>query len=159
MRIRSLVILLLASLAFAAIVRFGAGIYLASLEDYQAEQGSLTYYLGISSLIRSAPVLTPAAPPVYSGSVGDGAKPPQSSVVYDTAEKSPAMLADAVARFLQQRGFSLDRPRPPETPLYPDEKTILRQDDYRSASGQAVSLTVAKTTATQLLQVQITHFE
>ena len=87
MRLRS-VILGLVLLVFAASASWLAVYgFLISQEDYSPERGSLRYYVGISSLIRNAPATGTMAQPTYFGSVGDGNKPPQSEMTFETSAK------------------------------------------------------------------------
>ena len=86
-----------------------------SQEDYAPKPGTLAYYVGMSSLVRHAPVANAAGAPDYFGSVGDGDKAPRSEVSYAV---SPGSVDDAYASmdaYLQSRGF---QPRPPRPPAW-----------------------------------------
>jgi hypothetical protein len=129
-------------------------------EDFYPEKGSLTYYIGISSLIRNTPIIENIGRPVYYGSVGDGSKPPQSKVTYETKSISTQDIENKIEFFLNSNGFKNDNQKKTPWNLFdPEEKKLLRQHDYKSVSDESASLLIYEAIKTKNLQIEITHYE
>ena len=115
MRIKVLAWSVVTLAAVALAIWAAAYAWLFSQEDYAPKPGTLAYYVGMSSLVRHAPVANAAGAPDYFGSVGDGDKAPRSEVSYAV---SPGSVDDAYASmdaYLQSRGF---QPRPAGPPAW-----------------------------------------
>jgi hypothetical protein len=140
------------SIAWLAIVA-----YLFSQEDYAPRRGSPAYYVGISELIRDAPVVAPAADPAYFGSVGDGGKPPLSEVSYETGEKSAQRLWSAIELHLEKRGFGRLADAAPAQ--LADGEQRVREAEYAAASGEQVAVLLSWMAEAKRYKVRITHFE
>ena len=82
-RARTLLWSLVLCLPLAVFGWLAAALCLISQEDYTPEPGSFTYYIGISSLVRHAPLVGALGKAEYFGTVGDGNKPPHGLVSYD----------------------------------------------------------------------------
>ena len=74
MRIKVLAWSVVTLAAVALAIWAAAYAWLFSQEDYAPKPGTLAYYVGMSSLVRHAPVANAAGAPDYFGSVGDGDK-------------------------------------------------------------------------------------
>lgn len=136
--------------------------WLFSQEDYAPKPGTLAYYVGMSSLVRHAPVANAAGAPDYFGSVGDGDKAPRSEVSYAV---SPGSVDDAYASldaYLQSRGF---QPRPAEAAgmvaaALADGEELVRHAEYLSGSGELVVLAVSRTAdPADGYRITLTHWD
>lgn len=145
----------LAGLWLAAWLAIVASLF--SQEDYAPSPGSLTYYFGISELIRGAPVIAPAAEPAYFGSVGDGGKPPLSEVSYETGEKSAERLWSALELHLAERGFGRLVDAAPAQLADGEER--VREAEFAAASGEQVAVLLSWMAGAKRYKVRITHFE
>ncbi|WKB56118.1 hypothetical protein [Eleftheria terrae] len=152
------------SLQFIAILvvlmvcgRFGAALYLFSLEDYSPVPGSLTYYLGLSSFIRHTPVPSDALTVKYFGSVGDGTKLPQSEVSYQVdVSKADAAWAD-MKRYADESGFSYKAGGLDASEQH--DATLVKKAEFSSPHEGALTLTLTHDLATQALRLHMTHYD
>lgn len=94
LRPRAVVVAVACAVVLPFVLMWAAFLFLISQEDYQPAPGTLTYYLGISSLVRGVVLPSAAGAPHYYGTVGDGNKQARSEVAYDVL---PERLDEAVA--------------------------------------------------------------
>ncbi|KFJ09236.1 hypothetical protein DR66_166 [Delftia acidovorans] len=161
MRLRS-VILGLVLLVFAASASWLAVYgFLISQEDYSPERGSLRYYVGISSLIRNAPATGTMAQPAYFGSVGDGNKPPQSEMTFETSANDITEATAAITSYLRQKDFhqrSIDAENAAAS-FVPEGERLVQYAQYASSAGEVAVLAVTQAMATGLCKVTLTHYD
>ncbi|AKJ31965.1 hypothetical protein [Caldimonas brevitalea] len=139
----------------------GAGLaaiaYLFSQEDYTPQPGSLTYYLGISSLVRNAPIAAALQPAEYFGSVGDGNKLPQSQVSFYVSQADAAQAWRTLQRYLDEQGFSH---APPDSGSQAQTaSTTAKEAQYTSPTDGSVLMTLEEVPAAAGLRVSLTHFD
>lgn len=138
--------------------------YLVHLEDYSPKPGSIVYYIGISSLVRNAPVPDAAAEPEYFGSVGDGNKLPQSEISFATHAQHVGRAMDALSSYLrkasfQQRPVSADAVNNAAS-LIPEGVHLASYTEYVSSASEVVVLTVTKAAdADNRYKVTMTHYD
>lgn len=113
-RARTLLWSLVLCLPLAVFGWLAAALCLISQEDYTPEPGSFTYYIGISSLVRHAPLVGALGKAEYFGTVGDGNKPPHGLVSYDVEFASIGPATHAFDAYLLGKGYS--RTADDETP-------------------------------------------
>ncbi len=138
-----------------------AAAYLFSQEDFVPERGSLTYYIGISSLVRGAPLIAPVNDPEYFGTVGDGSKSPQSGVSYETDEPDAQTIWVATERYLNQHGFGSPDTisSPPTHPeLFPEER-LVQEGEFTSKSGELIVVVLTQAAGRNRYKVRISHFD
>ena len=144
----------------SALLWLAAAAYLFSQEDYAPERGSLTYYLGISSLVRGAPMVEPAQEPVYFGSVGDGNKPPQSEVSYETRATDPLQAWSATDKYRNERGFSVPAGAAAGAPAdFPSDERVVKSAEFRSPSGELVEVALTQAADSKRYRLRISHFD
>lgn len=162
MRIKVLAWSVVTLAAVALAIWAAAYAWLFSQEDYAPKPGTLAYYVGMSSLVRHAPVANAAGAPDYFGSVGDGDKAPRSEVSYAAA---PGRVDEAYASmdaYLQSRGF---QPRPAEAAgmvaaALADGEELVRHAEYQSGSGELVVLAVSRTAdPADGYRITLTHWD
>lgn len=138
-----------------------AAAYFFSQEDYAPERGSLTYYIGISSMIRGAPLIAPVNEPAYFGSVGDGNKPSQSEVSYETDEPNASTIWVATERYLNQHGFGSPDPAalPLKHPELSPEEQVVQEGEFTSKSGELVVVVLTQAAGRNRYKVRISHFD
>ena len=138
-----------------------AAAYFFSQEDYAPERGSLTYYIGISSMVRGAPLIAPVSEPEYFGSVGDGNKPSQSEVSYETDEPKASTIWVATERYLNQHGFGSRDPAalPPKYPELLPEERVVQQGEFTSKSGELIVVVLTQDAGRTRYKVRISHFD
>lgn len=73
-------------------------------ESLYTHKGSFAYYIAIPSLIKEVPEIDSINKPVYYSSVGDGVKPPQYEVTYQTIGQCKDILEKLEAYFIKH-GF------------------------------------------------------
>lgn len=101
---RTLVIAAVCGVVLTPALFLAAFLFLVSQEDYTPAPGTLTYYLGISSLVRGAPLAGAAGPPHYYGTVGDGNKQARSEVAYELPPENLNQAMAAINAYLLQNG-------------------------------------------------------
>lgn len=109
------VVLLRVGLALAIampLAWLGTVAYLFSLEDYHPRPGTWLFRVGLSSLVRTAPVELAVGTPDYFGSVGDGAKLPQSEVSMLVSREDSEAARLAWQAHLHDAGFAPAVPQP-----------------------------------------------
>ncbi|MBU4612088.1 hypothetical protein IMZ29_16535 [Achromobacter sp. GG226] len=129
------VVLLRVGLALSIALAFmwlGATTYRLSLEDYHPRPGTWLFRTGLSALVRNAPVELALGSPDYFGSVGDGAKLPQSEVSMMVAPTDREAAQLAWQAHLHDAGFAPAVPQPDA--LAPGETA------YVGPKGQAAIL-------------------
>lgn len=133
--------------------------HLFSQEDYAPRRGSLTYYVGISSLVRGAPLVEPAGEPAYFGSVGDGNKPPQSEVSYETLAADPRRVWSTLEKYLDGRGFAAQAPQAGAPVDSSPNQRVLKSGEFRSASGEMVEVVLTQAVDSGRRSLRISHFD
>ena len=130
-------------------------------QDYSPERGSLRYYVGISSLIRNAPATGTMAQPTYFGSVGDGNKPPQSEMTFETSAKDITEATAALTSYLRQKDFhqrSIEAENAAAS-FVPEGERLVQYAQYASSAGEVAVLAVTQAIATGLCKVTLTHYD
>ena len=136
--------------------------FLISQEDYLPERGSLRYYVGISSLIRNAPATGTMTEPAYFGSVGDGNKPPQSEMTFETRAQDLTQATAAITSYLRQKDFhqrSTDAENAAAASFVPEGERLVQYAQYASSAGEVAVLAVTQAIATGLCKVTLTHYD
>jgi hypothetical protein len=161
MHFSSLVKWLLSLVALSLLLLMAAAAYFFSHEDYAPERGSLSYYIGISGMVRGAPLIAPVGAPAYFGSVGDGNKPPQSEVSYETDEPNASAIWLTTERYLNQHGFDSRDPAasPPKHPEFSPEERVVQQGEFTSKSGELIVVVLTQTAERNRYKVRISHFD
>ena len=116
MRARRAILWVLMAAPVAAILAYVGIVALAvSLADrnFDVRRGSVQYYALFGATIRNVPLIEPAGEPRFQFRGGDGPKPTETIVSYDS--KARAARAEAeIARYLEQRGYARQKnPNPP----------------------------------------------
>jgi hypothetical protein len=151
---------LLSLVGLSLLLWMAVAAYFFSQEDYTPERGSLNYYLGISSMIRGVPLIAPVNPPEYFGSVGDGNKPPQSEVSYETDEPKASTIWVATERYLNQHGFWSREPA--SSPPHPElsfEERVVQEGEFTSKAGELIVVMLTQTAGQNRYKVRISHFD
>ena len=138
-----------------------AAAYLFSQEDYAPKRGSLTYYIGISNVVRGVPLVAPVHEPEYFGSVGDGNKPPQSKVVYETYETNASKIWIASEGYFNQNGFEASNPMPLHAthPQYLPNERVIQQGQFTSKSGELIVVMLTQSAGESRFKIRISHFD
>lgn len=146
-------------LALGLSLWIAAWVFLVSQEDYTPAPGSLTYYLGISPLVRQAPLAQATGSPEYYGTVGDGNKLPQSLVSYAVEQRDVRAALQAMDGYLRQVGW---QPRPVDTSgaaatLAAHGETI-HYAEYASADGEVAVLQATRSGSPGRHAITLTHY-
>lgn len=162
MKIRHIIFGFCFFIIFSCLIWLIAFWYLIHQEDYSPKPGSIIYYIGISSLVRNAPISGAIAQPEYFGSVGDGNKPPQSEMSFIENEQNAKKSIDALTNYLHQKSFQ-QRPITTNkekfaTSLIPEGEHLYSYTEYVSSSGEVALLTMTKVEAGNHYRVTITHY-
>ena len=146
-------------LALGLSLWIAAWVFLVSQEDYTPAPGSLTYYLGISALVRQAPLARATDAPEYYGTVGDGNKLPQSLVSYAVEQRDVGAALQAMEGYLRQGGW---QPRPVDTPgaaaSWAAHGETIRYAEYASAAGEVAVLEATRSGAPGRYAIILTHY-
>jgi hypothetical protein len=139
----------------------GAGLYMVSLDSYTPQPGTLNYYLGISRLVRNVPLVNNLEPPVFYGTVGDGAMSPHTVVSYPVAAVDAQAAKRAVERYLFERDFRATEslPSPPREPGDPVVEQRIYQSTWTSPSGELVIAELSALPGTQQIRLSVTHYD
>lgn len=160
-RARTLLRGLALCLSLTVLFWLGTALCLISQEDYQPEPGSFTYYMGISSLVRHAPLAGALGKAQYFGTVGDGNKPPHGLVSYEVEFDNIRSAALAFDAYLLGHGYSRSAQEAPDPGL--GEGWLVRHAGYAAASGEAVHVEVVLDTSARQGPVRylitLTHYD
>lgn len=141
-RARTLLWSLVLCLPLAVFGWLAAALCLISQEDYTPEPGSFTYYIGISSLVRHAPLVGALGKAEYFGTVGDGNKPPHCLVSYGVGFGNIGPATLALDAYLLGSGYAR---RAIETPGPSfDDGRLVRHARYAADSGEVVHVEVVQ---------------
>ncbi len=147
-RARTLLWSLVLCLPLAVFGWLAAALCLISQEDYTPEPGSFTYYIGISSLVRHAPLVGALGKAEYFGTVGDGNKPPHGLVSYDVEFASIGPATHAFDAYLLGKGYSRTADDETPGPSYGMGRRV-RHARYTASSGQVVYVEVVQASSTE----------
>ncbi|MFN4121401.1 hypothetical protein [Acidovorax sp.] len=143
LRPRTVVIAVACAVLLPVALMWAAFLFLISQEDYQPAPGTLTYYLGISSLVRGVVVPGAAGAPHYYGTVGDGNKPARSEVAYEVPPEHLEETVAAVHAYLLRNGLherAVDAEGRAMVQAYYGE--LVRYTEYEAPQGGLVVLIV-----------------
>lgn len=133
--------------------------YLFGEEDYYPEPGTLAFYLKLSSTVRSLPLSDAVSTPVYHGSIGDGPKPPQSSVCYAAQSSKEIWIVSNIRTYLQRHGYALDPSDMGSHIASLTERKPLHYTTYTDRAGHSVHLVINNSRKPQEVDVCVTHIE
>lgn len=137
-----------------------AWLFLISQEDFTPKRGTLTYYLGISSLVRGAPAVGVATEPEYFGTVGDGNKQPRSEVSFEVSRNDMGRAVVAVNAYLLQNGLQERALEPSELEaVQAHNGYFVRYAEYASVADGVVAVTVQPVRPGVLYSVTVSHYE
>ncbi len=161
MRFSTLLKLLSLLIGCAVAIWLASAAFLFSQEDYSPKPGSLIYYIGISKIVRGAPLVRPASEPLYFGSVGDGNKPPQTEVSYESEAPNALEVWAPTERYLNQHDF---RSRGSSAQLSSQREFlvnehVVQQGEFISASGELIVVLLTQEAEGQRYRMRISHFE
>ncbi|MEC4718541.1 hypothetical protein RY831_05240 [Noviherbaspirillum sp. CPCC 100848] len=148
-----------AAIAISAILLTGWIFYLFGEEDYYPEPGTLAFYLKLSSTIRSLPLSDAISRPVYHGSIGDGPKPPQSSVCYAAQSSKETWIVSNIRTYLQKDGYALDPSDTGSNIASLSEQKPLHYMAYTNRAGHSVHLVINNSRKPLEVDVCLTHYE
>lgn len=137
-----------------------AWIFLISQEDFTPKPGTLTYYLGISSLVRGTPAVGVATQPEYYGTVGDGNKQPRSEVSFEVARNDMGRAVAAVNAYLLQNGLQ-ERAMEPSAleAVQAHYGYFVRYAEYASVAEGVVVVMVQPVRPGASYSVTVSHYE
>ncbi len=147
-RARTLLWSLVLCLPLAVFGWLAATLCLISQEDYTPEPGSFTYYIGISSLVRHAPLVGALGKAEYFGTVGDGNKPPHDLMSYDVEFASIGPATHAFDAYLLGKGYSRTADDETPGPSYGMGRRV-RHARYTASSGQVVYVEVVQASSAE----------
>ena len=161
MHFSSIVKWLVSLVALSVLLWMSAAAYLFLQEDYAPERGSLTYYMGISSVLRGVPLIAPVNEPEYFGSVGGGNKPSQSEVSYETDEPNASTIWVATERYFNQHGFGTPDPTvsPITHPELESDDRVIQQGQFTSKAGELIVVVLTQSDGQNRFRVRISHFD
>lgn len=143
LRPRTVVTALVCAVLLSVALMWAAFLFLVSQEDYQPAPGTLTYYVGISSLVRGVVLPGAAGAPHYYGTVGDGNKQARSEVAYEVPPERLDEAVAAVHAYLLRNGLherAMDAQGRAVVQTHYGE--LVRYAEYKSPRGGLVVLIV-----------------
>ncbi|WP_151637969.1 hypothetical protein [Noviherbaspirillum aerium] len=146
-------------IALVATLLVGWLSYLFGEEDYYPKPGTPSFYLKLSSLIRNIPLAYASSLPAYRGSVGDGPKPPQSSVCYAAQSSKEVWIITSIRTYLQRNGYTFNSLETDSSMTLFAENKPLHYTGYVNEGGQSVDLLINASSSPQEINVCITHYE